>query len=82
MVKTLNNPLLRNQNADDLETSYAASGAPVLPSLFKWWPCVDPDLFYDQVKFGPWFMYGKTVKQLIFQKLLQSMISKLVDTVN
>ena len=34
MVKTLNN-LLRNQKADDLETWYAASGARVLPSLFK-----------------------------------------------
>ena len=35
-VKTLKNLLLRNQKADDLETWYAASGAQVLPSLFKW----------------------------------------------
>ena len=27
--------LLRNQNVDDLETWYAASGARILPSLFK-----------------------------------------------
>ena len=34
MVKTLKT-LLWNQKADDLETWYAASGARVLPSLFK-----------------------------------------------
>ena len=45
MVKTLKNLLLRNQNVDDLETWYAASSTRVLPSLFKWWPWVDPDLF-------------------------------------
>ena len=33
--KKIKNLLLRNQNADDLETCYAASGARVLPSLFK-----------------------------------------------
>ena len=35
MVETFKNLLLRNQKADDLETWYAASGARVLPSLFK-----------------------------------------------
>ena len=45
--------LLQNQKTDDLETWSAASGAPVLPSLFKWWPWVDLDLFYSKVKFGP-----------------------------
>ena len=35
MVKTLKNLLLRNQKVGDLETWYAASGAQVLPSLFK-----------------------------------------------
>ena len=35
MVKALKNLLLRNQKADDLETWYAASGARVLPNLFK-----------------------------------------------
>ena len=44
--------LLRNQKADDLETWYAASGAQVLPNLFKWWPWVDHDLFYGKVKFS------------------------------
>ena len=32
--KNMNN-CLRNQNADDLESWYAASGTWVLPSLFK-----------------------------------------------
>ena len=60
MVKTLKN-FLRNQKADDLETCYAASGAQVLPSLFKW-PWVDFDLFQGKVKFGPLcFCMGKKV---------------------
>ena len=48
MVKTLKNHLLCNQEADDLETWYTASGTQVLPDLFKW---VDLDHFYDMVKF-------------------------------
>ena len=35
MVKILKNLLLHNQKVNDLETWYAASGARVLPSLFK-----------------------------------------------
>ena len=43
-----------------IETWYVALGAQVLPSLFKWWPWVDPDLFYGKVKFGPlWLCMGK-----------------------
>ena len=58
--KNLKNILLRNQKADDLETWYAASGAQILPSLFKQWPWVDLDLFYGKVKFGPLrFCMGK-----------------------
>ena len=45
--------LLRNQNADDLESWYASSGARVLPSLLKWWSWVDMYLFYGTVRFGP-----------------------------
>ena len=57
--------------AGDLETWYAALGAQVLPSLFKWWPYVDCDLFYDKVKFGPLcFFMGKKGKIMDFQKLL------------
>ena len=33
--KNLKNLHLQNQNADDLETWYAASGARILPNLFK-----------------------------------------------
>ena len=67
--KTLKNLLLWNQKADDLESWYAASG--ILPILFKWFPWVDLDLFYGKVKFGPFMLlYGKKVKQWIFQKLL------------
>ena len=43
--KNLKNLLLRNQKADDLETWNAALDVRVLPSLFKWWPWVDLDLF-------------------------------------
>ena len=83
MVKTLKNLLLWNQKADDFETWYAASGPQVLPSLFKWWPWVDLDLFYGKVKFVPLgFLYGKKVKQWIFQKLFKSFILKLVDAVD
>ena len=34
-LKTLKNLLLMNQEADDLETWYTASGTQVLPNLFK-----------------------------------------------
>ena len=51
--KNLINLLLKNQKAYDLETWYAALGARVLPSLFKWWPWVDLDLFYGKIGFGP-----------------------------
>ena len=60
MVKALKN-LLWNQKAHDHETWYAASGAQVLPSLFKWWPWVDLDLFHGKVKFASVAFYmGKS----------------------
>ena len=65
MVKTLKN-LLRNQTPDDFEILYATSGAQVLPSLFKWWPWVDLDLFYDKVKFGPLFFVWEKGKTMDF----------------
>ena len=52
MGKNLQQNLLRNQKADDLETWYAASGARVLLSLFKNWPWIDLDLFYGMVNVG------------------------------
>ena len=50
MVKTLKNLLLRNQEADYLETCYTASSNQVLPNLFKWWHWVDLAHFYNMVK--------------------------------
>ena len=70
MVKTLKNILLQNQKADNLEPWYAASGAQVLPSLFKWWPWVDLDLFYGKVKFGPLCFVWEKGKTMDFRKLL------------
>ena len=63
MVKTLKN-LLRNQRTDDLETWYAALGAWALPSLFKWYPWVDPDLFYGKVKFAALCFVWETGKTM------------------
>ena len=51
--KNFNNRLLWNQKADGLESWFAALGIRVLPNVFKRWPRVDLDLFYDNVKFGP-----------------------------
>ena len=68
--KNMKNSSSWNQNADDLESLYSASGTQVLPCLFKWWPWVDHDLFYGKVKFGPLCFYGKMLKQWTSQKLL------------
>ena len=76
--KTLQN-LLWNQKAYDFETWNIASDARVLPNLFKWWPW---PIFGEGQIWSFMFLYGKKVKQWIFQKLLQSMISKLIDAVN
>ena len=43
-------------------------GARVLPSLFKWRPWIDSDLFYGKVKFGPLcFCMGKRYKNGFFR---------------
>ena len=68
MVKTLKHLLPWNQKADDFETWYAASSANI---LYIWWQCQIWSLL---------LLYGKK-NQWIFQKLLYSMISKLVDAV-
>ena len=71
MVKTYKNHLLWNQKVDDLESWYAALGTQVLPSLFKWWPWNDLDLFYGKVKFGPLcFCMAKKIKQWIFSETI------------
>ena len=66
MVKTLKNLLLWNQKADNLESRYATLGTWILTSLFNWWPWVDLDLCYGNVKFCPLCPYvvwekGKTM---------------------
>ena len=53
MVKTFKNVLLRNQEADDIETWYEASSTQVLPNWFKWWHWVDLVHFYDMVNLFP-----------------------------
>ena len=50
MVKTSKN-VLRNQEADDTETWYTASGTQVQSNVFKWWHWVDLFHFYDMVKY-------------------------------
>ena len=54
-VKTFKNLLLWNQKAADFDSSCVALIAQMLPTLFKWWPWVDFDLFYGKVKFGPFY---------------------------
>ena len=47
MVKTFKNVLLRNREADDIETWYKASSTQVLPNWFNWWHWADLVHFYD-----------------------------------
>ena len=51
MVKTFQKSSSLELNSRCLESWYAALGTGVLPSLFKWWPWVDLDLFYSKVAF-------------------------------
>ena len=67
--KNLKKFLLQNQKADDLETWFAASAARVPPNLFKWWPILRQVQIWSLMR-----LYGKKEKQLIFQKLLSSII--------
>ena len=54
------NLLFWNQNANDLESWYAASGIQVLPSLCKWWPWVDHDYFSARSNLVPYaFVWEK-----------------------
>ena len=61
--------------ADDLKTCFAASGARVLPNFVQmmtlsWhWPILRQGQIWSLL-----LLYGKKVKQWIFQKLLSSMI--------
>ena len=64
--------LLWNQKTNDLETWCATSGVQVLPSLFKWWPWVDLDLFYGTARSNliPYAFVWEKGKTNDFQKLL------------
>ena len=67
MVKTVKVLLLRNQKADDFVTWNAASGAQVLPSLFKDDPGLTMTYFTARSNLVPYaFVWEKKVKQLIF----------------
>ena len=66
MVKFFKNLLLRNQEADDLDTLYSTSGAQVLPNLIKWCQWVYLGHFYDMVKFCfPMLLHGWKLIHLI-----------------
>ena len=59
MSKNLKNFLLWNQKADDIETWCAVSST--WDYRMCWWPWVDTDLFYGNVKFdSSCFCMGKT----------------------
>ena len=79
MVKTLKSLLLRNQKADDLETWYAALGD------YQGCSNDEPGLTLIYITAGsnlvPCDFVWEKIKQWIFQKLLLSMMSKLVDAV-
>ena len=53
-LKISSSPVLKGLWPYDLETWSVALGAQVLPSLFKWWPWVDLDLFYGKVNLFPY----------------------------
>ena len=66
--KNHKNLLLQNQKKAD-ETWYAALGAQVLLSLFKWWPGLTLTYLRQDRIWSLMVLYGKRVKQRIFQKL-------------
>ena len=39
----------KNLNSDDLETLHIAKETWALQNLYKWWPWVDLDLFYNNI---------------------------------
>ena len=53
MVKTFKNVLLRNQEADDIETWYEAPSTQVLPNGSNDDTGMTLSIFYDMVNFFP-----------------------------
>ena len=74
MVKTLKDLLLWNENADDLESWYASSGTRVYQVCSNDDPGLTLTDFTAKSKLVPYAFVWEKVKQLIFQKLLSSMI--------
>ena len=72
MVKTLNNLLLWNQKADDLESWYAASGIRVLhlPSLFKWCPGLTLAYFTARSNLDPYAFVWEKCKTMDFSETI------------
>ena len=59
---------------DNLETWYVALCMWVLPRLFKLFPWVDTDPFYDEVKFGHiGFCMGKSENYLFFLETIAAL---------
>ena len=66
--KTFKDLLLWNLWTNFQETWYVAFRTPANHSLFKWWPCVDTDLFYGKVKFQNFsFCIGKCQSDGFFE---------------
>ena len=69
--KKLKHPLLWNQKADDHETLlYASLSARVLPSLLKWWPWVDLDLFSRRSNLVPYAFVWEKGKTMDFSETI------------
>ena len=65
------------------ETLYVALSMQVLPRLFKLLPWVDLDTFYAKVKFDDiGFCMGRSENYFFFWKLLQPLVSKLLEAFN
>ena len=82
MVKTFKNLLLQNRTTDDLESWYAALGTQVLQIPSNDDLTLTFDLFMQRSSLVPFALYGKMLKWWITQKLLKSMIEKLIYIVN
>ena len=70
MVNNFKTSFLLNRKADDLKNWYTALSTQVLPGVFKWCPCVDLNLFYGKVKFGPICFRMEKVKTMDFSETI------------
>ena len=70
MVKSLNNLLLWNQKADDLETWYAASGARILPNLLNEDPELTSTYFTTRSNLVPYAFVWEKGKTMDFSETI------------